>query len=87
MQELSGEPQLCPEAAGAETVTRIYDPPSGPIKPIPYVNSKPVIPEGYVERLRSLLDEVKDKTQVRLRFIGYHQQRASGSPNCAGIWR
>ena len=71
MQELSGEPQLCPEAAGAETVTRIYEPPSGPIKPIQYLNSRPVIPDGYAERLRSILDEVKSKSKVRLRFIGY----------------
>lgn len=71
MQELSGEPQLCPEAAGAETVTRIYEPPSGPLKPIQYLNSRPVIPDGYAERLRSILDEVKSKSKVRLRFIGY----------------
>jgi flagellar motor protein MotB len=71
MQELSGEPQICPEAAGAETVTRIYNPPSGPIKPIVYVDSHPLIPDGYVDRLRTLLGEVKDKSKVRLRFIGY----------------
>lgn len=71
MQELSNEPQLCPEAAGAETVTRIYIPPSGNIKPVPYVNSRPVIPDGYTERLRSILDEIKEKSKVRLRFIGY----------------
>ena len=71
MQELSSEPQLCPEAAGAETITRIYNSPSGSIPPIPYLNGKPVIADGYVDRLRSILDEVKDKTGVRLRFIGY----------------
>ncbi len=71
MQELSSEPQLCPEAAGAETVTRIYNSPSGAIPPIQYVDSKPVIPDGYAVRLRSVLDEVKDKTNVRLRFVGY----------------
>jgi len=71
MQELSSEPQLCPEAAGAETITRIYNSPSGAIPPIPYLNGKPVIPDGYAARLRSILDEVKDKSNVRLRFIGY----------------
>ena len=71
MQELPSEPQLCPEAAGAETVTRIYNPPSGSIKTVPYLNSRPVIPDGYAERLRSILDEVKDKSKARLRFIGY----------------
>lgn len=71
MQELSNEPQLCPEDAGAETITRIYNSPSGPIKPITYVDSKAVIPDDYVVRLRSILDEVKSKSKVRLRFIGY----------------
>ena len=71
MQELSNEPQLCPEAAGAETVTRIYNSPSGAIPPIQYADSKPVIPDDYAARLRSILDEVKDKTNVRLRFVGY----------------
>lgn len=71
MQELSREPQLCPEAAGAETVTRIYSPPSGPLKAIPYVDSKAVIPDGYAARLNTILNEIKDKSKVRLRFIGY----------------
>lgn len=71
MQQLSNEPQLCPEAGGAETVTRIYNSPSGPIKPVAYVESKPVIEMGYIERLRSVLDEVKDKSKVRLRFVGF----------------
>ena len=71
MQELSDEPQLCPEAAAAETVTRVYTSPSGPVKPVIYQDSKPVFPDGYAERLRSILDEVKDKSKVRLRFIGY----------------
>jgi len=71
MQQLSSEPQLCPEDAGAETVTRIYTSPSGPIKPLVYVNSKPVIPDGYAGRLETLLNEVKSKSKARLRFIGY----------------
>lgn len=71
MQELSAEPQLCPEDAGAETVTRIYNSPSGPIKAVPYLNSKPEIADGYALRLRSVMDEIKDKSKVRLRFIGY----------------
>lgn len=71
LQSLSDEPQMCPEAAGAETVTRIYEPPSGSIRPVPYENSQPQIAEGYVERLRLILADVKDKTNVRLRFIGY----------------
>lgn len=71
LQELPDEPQVCPEAAGAETVTRAYDPPSGGIAPILYEQGKPVLPAGYAERLRSLMEEVRDKSNVRLRFVGY----------------
>jgi flagellar motor protein MotB len=71
LQELPDEPQLCPEDAGAETVTKVYDPPSGWIPPIMFQNGNPVVPDGYTERLRKLMDEIKDKTNVRLRFVGY----------------
>lgn len=71
LQSLSGEPQMCPEDAGAETVTRTYDPPSGPIAPVIYKQGNPDIPEGYMTRLSGILADVQDKTNVRLRFIGY----------------
>ncbi|MBJ6801589.1 OmpA family protein [Geomonas propionica] len=71
MQELPDEPQLCPEDAGAETVTRVYDPPSGPIPPILFQDGNPVFPEGYTERLGQLMNEIKDRSNVRLRFTGY----------------
>ena len=71
LQDLPDEPQLCPEDAGAETVTKVYDPPSGPIAPILFKNGSPVVPAGYTERLRQLMAEIKDKTNVRLRFVGY----------------
>ncbi len=71
LAELPDEPQLCPEDAAAETVTRVYEPPSGPIPPVYYEHGSPVISDGYVERLRSILAEVKDKSNVRLRFTGY----------------
>ncbi len=71
LQELPDEPQICPEAAGAETVTRVYVPPSGAIAPILFEDGKPVIVVGYSDRLRNLMAEVRDKANVRLRFIGY----------------
>ena len=71
LQELPDEPQICPEAAGAETVTRVYEPPSGVIQAILYDRGKPVIPEGYAQRLSEIMDEVREQTNVRLRFIGY----------------
>ncbi|SCZ64651.1 OmpA family protein [Thiohalomonas denitrificans] len=71
LAELPDEPQLCPEAAAAETVTRVYDPPTGAIKPIYFENGRPQVPTGYIARLGRVLDEVRDKTNPRLRFIGY----------------
>jgi len=71
LQDLPDEPQLCPGAPGSETVTRVYDSPSGSIDPILFENSQPVIPDGYGDTLRRIMGEISDKTNVRLRFIGY----------------
>ncbi len=71
LQVLSTEPQLCPEAAGAETVTRIHVSPTTTIKPVPYENGKPLIPPAYAQDLARVMAEVQGKTRVRLRFIGY----------------
>ena len=71
LQELPDEPQLCPEDAAAETVTRVYEPPSGSIDPIVFNSSNPVIPPGYSQRLRRLMNDLEGKANVRLRFIGY----------------
>ncbi|MFZ5561901.1 MAG: OmpA family protein [Pseudomonadota bacterium] len=71
LQELSQEPQLCPEAAAAETVTRVHEPADGPLEAVPYENGQPLLTDAYVERLRGILAEVKDKTRLRLRFIGH----------------
>jgi len=71
LENLPDEPQICPEAAAAETVERIYNPPEGDIKPIFFENGQPLVPDGYVERLRDAMNDLGDKTNVRLRFIGY----------------
>jgi len=71
LQDLPDEPQLCPDATGAETVTRVYHPSSGAIDPILFENGKPVVPAGYTEHLRRIMDEIGDKNHVRLRFVGY----------------
>jgi flagellar motor protein MotB len=70
LQDLPDEPQLCPDEPGAETVTRIYNSASGNIDPILFENGKPVIPDGYTDRLRRIMDEISDKTHVRLQFVG-----------------
>ena len=69
--EYTEEPQACPEAAGSETITRIYDPPSGPIRAIPIRDGQPVIPSGYTARLAKIMADLDGKTNVRLSFIGY----------------
>lgn len=71
MQNLPGEPQICPDAAGAETVTRIYDSPLGGIDPIQFENGQPVVSAGIIERLHQAMAEVIDQSNVRLRFVGY----------------
>ena len=69
--DLGDEPQACPDAAGSETITRTYDPPSGPIRAIRYQGGEPIIPVGYSERLLKIMAELEEKSNVRLSFIGY----------------
>jgi flagellar motor protein MotB len=71
LQELPDEPQLCPEAAGAEMVTRIYDPPWGRISDLEFNDGHPVVPPGFADDLSRAMADVADKTNVRLRFVGY----------------
>ncbi|MDH4124891.1 MAG: OmpA family protein [Gammaproteobacteria bacterium] len=71
LADLPDEPQLCPEDAGAEIVTRVYDPPWGQISNIEFTDGQPVIPAGYAATLARGLADVADKTNPRLRFIGY----------------
>jgi len=71
LQELPAEPQLCPDASGAEIVTKVYDPPWGAIPALPIADGQPVIPAGYDATLRRAMQDVADKTNVRLRFVGY----------------
>jgi flagellar motor protein MotB len=71
LQELPDEPQLCPEDAGAELVTRVYDPPWGRIPQLDLTQGRALVPPGYVDMLRRALADVADKTNPRLRFVGY----------------
>lgn len=71
LQELPEEPQMCPADAGNEIVTRIHQPAGGPIPTLMLESGEAIIPAGFTERLRSALDEVKDRENGRLRFIGY----------------
>ena len=71
LQDLPDEPQICPEASGAETVTRTYDSPAGQITPILYENGEPTIPAATLAQMRRVLTELSGKTRPRLRFVGY----------------
>jgi flagellar motor protein MotB len=71
LQELPDEPQLCPGDAASETVTKVYDPPWGSIATIELADGQPIIPPGYAAALQRALTDIADRTNARLRFIGY----------------
>ncbi len=71
LQELPDEPQLCPGDAGAEMVTRVYDPPWGKIDVIDFANGRPVVNDNHLGQFRRGLDDVAGKTNPRLRFVGF----------------
>jgi outer membrane protein OmpA-like peptidoglycan-associated protein len=83
LQNLPDEPQLCPESAEAEMVTRIYDPPWGPIENIEFVDGKPVVSKGYTDKLERALADVAGKTNARLRFAGYTRNERMSRRNAA----
>jgi flagellar motor protein MotB len=70
LQELSDEPQLCPDDV-EETVTRVYDPPWGSIPVLELANGQPIILPGYAANLRRALTDIADRPNARLRFVGY----------------
>ena len=71
LQELPDEPQMCPGDPGAELVTRVYDSPRGQLKPVMLEQGTPVFPPGYLDKLKLALSDVADKTNPRVRFVGY----------------
>ena len=71
LQELPDEPQLCPADAGANLVSKVYDPPWGDIDVLQLDQGQPVLPAGYTQQLRRAMDDVADKANVRLRVVGY----------------
>ena len=69
--ELSDDLQVCPDAADAETVTRLYDPPWGRFDALQIEDGEALIPSDFAANLQRAMDDIKDKDHVRLRFIGY----------------
>ncbi|MDJ0938340.1 MAG: OmpA family protein [Woeseiaceae bacterium] len=72
LKDLPDEPQMCPEQAGAEIVTRVFDP-ATPIASVEFVDGEAVVPAGYAAELETAMAEAADRTNVRLRFLGYTQ--------------
>ncbi|HET9840182.1 MAG TPA: OmpA family protein [Candidatus Angelobacter sp.] len=70
LQELPEAPQLCPDDL-EETVTRVYDPAWGSIPDIKLENGELIIPPDYAANLHRALTDIADRTNARLRFIGY----------------
>ncbi len=70
-QEFLAQAQACPEKAVSETITLTYDPLTGPIKAIRLQKGEPIISPAYTQRLKKLMDEISDRSNVRLSFIGY----------------
>ncbi len=71
LQELPDEPQPCPGDAGEEMVTKVYDPAWGSIPTLELADGRPIVPPGYAELVHRAFTDVADRTNVRLRFIGY----------------
>src|SRR6059036_3907183 len=71
LQELPDEPQLCPGDVGEELTTKVYDPPWGTLAELALQDGQPMIPPGYAADLRRALTDIADRTNPRLRFIGY----------------
>jgi len=71
LQELPDEPQLCPGDVGEEMTTKVYDPPWGAPAELTLQDGQPIIPPGYAADLRRALTDIADRTNPRLRFIGY----------------
>jgi flagellar motor protein MotB len=70
LQELPAEPQLCPDGV-EEMVTRVYEPAWGTIATLELANGQPIIPPGYAANLHRALTDIADRTNPRLRFVGY----------------
>jgi len=70
-QEFLAQAQACPEKAASETITLNYDPPTGGIQSIRLAKGQAIIPPGYAARLKKIMDDVADRPNVRLSFIGY----------------
>jgi flagellar motor protein MotB len=75
LQELPEEPQMCPDENSDEVVTKVYQPPWGPIAPLQLENGRAIVPPGYTDSLRRAMADISGRNHVRLRFVGYTANR------------
>ena len=71
LQELPDELEVCPDPSEAEMLTKVYDPPWGRVELLAIEGGEPRIPAGYAGILRRAMDDISDRQNVRLRFVGY----------------
>jgi flagellar motor protein MotB len=71
LQALPDDPQPCPDAADAEWVTKVYEPPWGRFAPLAVEDGEASIPAGYADALRRAMSDIAGRENVRLRFVGY----------------
>ncbi|WP_299582869.1 OmpA family protein [uncultured Microbulbifer sp.] len=67
--------QACPEAAAAETITIAHESLRGDIAPIRFDNGDPIITQAQLTQIRAAMGEIASKTNVRLSFIGYSENK------------
>ena len=66
--EVVSEPRACPEAGEAETVSVAYQDEK---IIIPFVGGQPSYPNGFITRVKRILDTLKDKSHVRINLVGH----------------
>jgi flagellar motor protein MotB len=71
LQDLPDEPQPCPGEFGEQMVTKVYDPPWGDLPDLELDKGQPIVPPGFAADLRRALTDIADRTNARLRFVGY----------------
>ena len=88
LADLPQEPQICPDGAGADLVTVVYDPPWGPIAPLQLdAHGEAQVPTGYGDALRRALGEVADRDPPAAALHRLHAQRADRAPHRARLRR
>jgi flagellar motor protein MotB len=71
LQQLPGEPRVCPVEGDGTLVTRVYDPSWGELPPVTFESGAVELPPGLTAGIGRALDDVSGRRNVRVRFVGY----------------